>query len=131
MSKLCDTPLHMENFFQDFSIFDSQQLFRLFFFQKRTVFARFTAENFSPLLILMKQKHPPPTPSRCSKCSKFSPHHFHGERNYQTRRERLKSAPYLRLKRLKDFKIVKEGPFGEKFSIKMSHKAEKGAGKVP
>ena len=30
----------------------------------------------------------------------------------QTRRERLKSAPYLRLKKRKFFKIVKGGPFG-------------------
>ena len=36
--------------------------------------------------------------------------------NYQlyilTRRERLKSAPYLRLKKLKLFEIAKGGPFG-------------------
>ena len=30
----------------------------------------------------------------------------------KTRRERLKSAPYLRLKKLKLFEIVKGGPFG-------------------
>ena len=30
----------------------------------------------------------------------------------RTRRERLKSAPYLRLKKLKIFEIVKGGPFG-------------------
>ena len=37
---------------------------------------------------------------------------FHVDLRFKTRRERLKSAPYLRLKKLKLFEIVKGGPFG-------------------